>query len=174
MKNLLAAQSIPDQKPVRKDDDAQPTVDDLLALQPEDVPSPKRPEYADQYAALTRKVDTAFMRAQLLSLCQELQLPITKSSKKKEMTASILQSWGWPKPKAPEKAYAQEFPMSSATLFHLQRSLPLMEWLESLPGTHVSVQPAKGEGYVLTADGPRAVLDTVNRFLHDFVNVSVS
>ncbi|EJT46313.1 hypothetical protein A1Q1_05142 [Trichosporon asahii var. asahii CBS 2479] len=173
MKSMLAAQSAPDPtpaRPARKDDDAQPTVDDLLALQPEDVPSTKRPDYADKYAALTNRVDRAFMRAQLLALCQELQLPVSKSSKKKEVTAMILQSWGWPKPKAPEQSYAQEFPMSSATLFHLQRSLPLMEWLEALPGTHVSVQPAKAGGYVLTADGPRAVLDTVNRFLHDFVN----
>lgn len=169
---LLAANSVPDSPPAKKDEYTAPTVDDLLALQPEDVPSPKRPEYPEQYAALTRKVHLAFTRPQVFDLCQELGLPVTRSSKKKDMVAAILHSWGWARPKAPEKAYAQEFPMSSATLFHLQRSMPLMEWLESLPGTHVSVLPAKPGGYTLTADGPRAVLDAVNRFLHDFVNVS--
>lgn len=175
LKSMLAQHESAEEAPRRKkDDDDPPTVDDLLALQPEDALSPRRPDYAERYAELARKVDVAFMKSQLLSLCQELKLPVRNNTTKRAMTAMILQSWGWPKPKAPEKAYAQEFSLSSATLFHLQRSVELMEWLEALPGTHVSVTPAKGgDGYILTADGPRAVLDTVNRFLHDFVNVSV-
>lgn len=163
---------------------AEPTVDDLLALQPEERVSPRDPGYAAAYAEAAGRVDKAFRRAQLQRFARALGLAdalgdATKvvRGRKHELVARILASWGWPRPRTPDKAYAHEFPMSSATLFHLQRRPELLAWLERLPGTHVAVVPARpeaGGGYVLCADGPRAVLDAVGGFLHDFVNVSTS
>lgn len=84
---------------------ADPTLEDLLAKRPDEVPSrtmqkdrKRRDKYASEYNRLHTSVANAFLVKQLAKLAREMGVEVGYRDKKADIVPRILDMWGWQKP----------------------------------------------------------------------------
>ncbi len=84
---------------------ADPTLEDLLAKRPDEVPSrtmqkdrKRRDKYASEYNRLHTSVANAFLVKQLAKLAREMGVEVGYRDKKADIVPRILDMWGWQMP----------------------------------------------------------------------------